>query len=142
MRYLRRCRGGHTPATTHGVQPILDGFATGLAALACCRLQPALRDYLIVGHAPPNPPTSTCSPNSASSRCSTYGCGWAKPAAPPSPCRLSSSPPGSSPKRGTSIKLASTAQETHGSAKQSGELTTPETRLHQQAGKAKYQSQN
>jgi hypothetical protein len=97
MRYLRRCREGHAPATTHGVQPILDGFATGLAAVGCCRLQLALRDYLIVGHAPPNPPTSTCSPNSASSDCSPCGCGCAKPAAPPSPCRLSLSPPGSSP---------------------------------------------
>lgn len=29
---------------------LLDGFATGVAALAACRLQPALRDYLIAGH--------------------------------------------------------------------------------------------
>jgi nicotinate-nucleotide--dimethylbenzimidazole phosphoribosyltransferase len=29
---------------------LLDGFATGVAALAGCRLQPALRDYLIAGH--------------------------------------------------------------------------------------------
>jgi nicotinate-nucleotide--dimethylbenzimidazole phosphoribosyltransferase len=29
---------------------VLDGFATGVAALAACRLEPALRDYLIAGH--------------------------------------------------------------------------------------------
>jgi nicotinate-nucleotide--dimethylbenzimidazole phosphoribosyltransferase len=29
---------------------LLDGFATGVAALAACRLQPALPDYLIAGH--------------------------------------------------------------------------------------------
>jgi nicotinate-nucleotide--dimethylbenzimidazole phosphoribosyltransferase len=34
-----------------GRHPIfLDGFATGVAALAACRLAPALRDYLIAGH--------------------------------------------------------------------------------------------
>jgi nicotinate-nucleotide--dimethylbenzimidazole phosphoribosyltransferase len=29
---------------------LLDGFATGVAALLACRLVPALRDYLIAGH--------------------------------------------------------------------------------------------
>jgi nicotinate-nucleotide--dimethylbenzimidazole phosphoribosyltransferase len=29
---------------------LLDGFATGVAALVACRLQPSLRDYLIAGH--------------------------------------------------------------------------------------------
>jgi nicotinate-nucleotide--dimethylbenzimidazole phosphoribosyltransferase len=29
---------------------LLDGFAVGVAALAACRLEPALRDYLIAGH--------------------------------------------------------------------------------------------
>ncbi len=29
---------------------LLDGFAVGVAALTACRLQPALRDYLIAGH--------------------------------------------------------------------------------------------
>jgi nicotinate-nucleotide--dimethylbenzimidazole phosphoribosyltransferase len=29
---------------------LLDGFATAVAALAACRLEPALRDYLIAGH--------------------------------------------------------------------------------------------
>lgn len=29
---------------------LLDGFATGVAALLACRLQPAVRDYLIAGH--------------------------------------------------------------------------------------------
>ncbi len=29
---------------------VLDGFATGVAALAACRAEPALRDYLIAGH--------------------------------------------------------------------------------------------
>jgi nicotinate-nucleotide--dimethylbenzimidazole phosphoribosyltransferase len=29
---------------------VLDGFAVGVAALAACRLQPALRDYLFAGH--------------------------------------------------------------------------------------------
>jgi nicotinate-nucleotide--dimethylbenzimidazole phosphoribosyltransferase len=34
-----------------GRRPILlDGFATGVAALATCRLQPAARDYLLAGH--------------------------------------------------------------------------------------------
>lgn len=29
---------------------LLDGFAVGVAALAACRLQPAVRDYLFAGH--------------------------------------------------------------------------------------------
>ena len=29
---------------------LLDGFATGVAALAATRLQPAVRDYLVAGH--------------------------------------------------------------------------------------------
>lgn len=29
---------------------LLDGFAVGVAALVACRLQPAVRDYLIAGH--------------------------------------------------------------------------------------------
>lgn len=29
---------------------LLDGFATGVAALAACRLEPAVRDYVIAGH--------------------------------------------------------------------------------------------
>lgn len=29
---------------------LLDGFATGVAALVACRLQPAVRDYLVAGH--------------------------------------------------------------------------------------------
>ena len=29
---------------------LLDGFTVGVAALAACRLEPALRDYLIAGH--------------------------------------------------------------------------------------------
>jgi nicotinate-nucleotide--dimethylbenzimidazole phosphoribosyltransferase len=29
---------------------LLDGFAAGVAALVACRLQPAVRDYLIAGH--------------------------------------------------------------------------------------------
>lgn len=29
---------------------VLDGFAIGVAALVACRLQPAIRDYLIAGH--------------------------------------------------------------------------------------------
>lgn len=29
---------------------LLDGFAAGVAALVACRLQPALRDYLVAGH--------------------------------------------------------------------------------------------
>jgi nicotinate-nucleotide--dimethylbenzimidazole phosphoribosyltransferase len=29
---------------------VLDGFATGVAAMVACRLLPALRDYLIAGH--------------------------------------------------------------------------------------------
>ncbi len=29
---------------------LLDGFATGVAALVACRLRPALRDYLVAGH--------------------------------------------------------------------------------------------
>jgi nicotinate-nucleotide--dimethylbenzimidazole phosphoribosyltransferase len=34
-----------------GKRPVLlDGFAVGVAALAACRLQPAVRDYLIAGH--------------------------------------------------------------------------------------------
>lgn len=36
-------------ATAH--RPVLlDGFATGVAALVACRLAPAVRDYLIAGH--------------------------------------------------------------------------------------------
>jgi nicotinate-nucleotide--dimethylbenzimidazole phosphoribosyltransferase len=29
---------------------LLDGFATGVAALVACRLRPAVRDYLVAGH--------------------------------------------------------------------------------------------
>ncbi len=29
---------------------LLDGFATGVAALVACRLRPAIRDYLVAGH--------------------------------------------------------------------------------------------
>ena len=29
---------------------LLDGFTTGVAALVACRLQPAVRDYLVAGH--------------------------------------------------------------------------------------------
>ncbi|HEY3462810.1 MAG TPA: nicotinate-nucleotide--dimethylbenzimidazole phosphoribosyltransferase [Gaiellaceae bacterium] len=29
---------------------VLDGFAVGVAALVACRLQPAVRDYLVAGH--------------------------------------------------------------------------------------------
>jgi nicotinate-nucleotide--dimethylbenzimidazole phosphoribosyltransferase len=54
-----RCLGGLELAALAGAmlasaahrRPILlDGFATGVAALTACRLQPALRDYLIAGH--------------------------------------------------------------------------------------------
>jgi nicotinate-nucleotide--dimethylbenzimidazole phosphoribosyltransferase len=34
---------------------LLDGFATGVAALTACRAQPALRDYLIAGHCSAEP---------------------------------------------------------------------------------------
>jgi nicotinate-nucleotide--dimethylbenzimidazole phosphoribosyltransferase len=55
---LRRL-GGHEFAALVGAMVaaaaarrliLLDGFATGVAALVACRLQPALRDYLIAGH--------------------------------------------------------------------------------------------
>ncbi|TAN34934.1 nicotinate-nucleotide--dimethylbenzimidazole phosphoribosyltransferase [bacterium] len=55
---LRRL-GGHEFAALVGAmlaaaasrRPVLlDGFATGVAALVACRLQPAVRDYLIAGH--------------------------------------------------------------------------------------------
>jgi nicotinate-nucleotide--dimethylbenzimidazole phosphoribosyltransferase len=54
-----RCLGGYELAALVGAmlaaatarRPILlDGFATGVAAMVACRLQPALRDYLIAGH--------------------------------------------------------------------------------------------
>jgi nicotinate-nucleotide--dimethylbenzimidazole phosphoribosyltransferase len=54
-----RCLGGHEFAALVGAMLaaaaarrliLLDGFATGVAALVACRLQPALRDYLIAGH--------------------------------------------------------------------------------------------
>jgi nicotinate-nucleotide--dimethylbenzimidazole phosphoribosyltransferase len=54
-----RCLGGYELAALVGAmlaaatarRPILlDGFATGVAAVIACRLQPALRDYLIAGH--------------------------------------------------------------------------------------------
>jgi nicotinate-nucleotide--dimethylbenzimidazole phosphoribosyltransferase len=34
---------------------LLDGFATGVAALVACRLQPSVRDYLIAGHCSAEP---------------------------------------------------------------------------------------
>ena len=34
---------------------LLDGFATGVAALLACRLRPSLRDYLIAGHCSAEP---------------------------------------------------------------------------------------
>jgi nicotinate-nucleotide--dimethylbenzimidazole phosphoribosyltransferase len=55
---LRRL-GGHEFASLVGAMLagaaahrliLLDGFATGVAALVACRLQPAVRDYLIAGH--------------------------------------------------------------------------------------------
>jgi nicotinate-nucleotide--dimethylbenzimidazole phosphoribosyltransferase len=54
-----RCLGGHEFAALVGAMLaaaaarrliLLDGFATGVAALVACRLQPAVRDYLIAGH--------------------------------------------------------------------------------------------
>ncbi|MGO9971381.1 MAG: nicotinate-nucleotide--dimethylbenzimidazole phosphoribosyltransferase [Solirubrobacteraceae bacterium] len=42
--------GAMLAAATRRRPILLDGFATGVAALAACRLQPALRDYLIAGH--------------------------------------------------------------------------------------------
>lgn len=42
--------GGLLAAAAARRPVLLDGFATGVAALAACRLQPALRDYLIAGH--------------------------------------------------------------------------------------------
>ena len=54
-----RCLGGHEFAALAGAMLavassrrliVLDGFATGVAALVACRLQPALRDYLVAGH--------------------------------------------------------------------------------------------
>ncbi len=54
-----RCLGGHEFSALVGAMLaaaaarrliLLDGFATGVAALVACRLQPALRDYLIAGH--------------------------------------------------------------------------------------------
>jgi nicotinate-nucleotide--dimethylbenzimidazole phosphoribosyltransferase len=54
-----RCLGGHEFAALVGAMLaaatsrrliLLDGFATGVAALVACRLQPALRDYLVAGH--------------------------------------------------------------------------------------------
>jgi nicotinate-nucleotide--dimethylbenzimidazole phosphoribosyltransferase len=54
-----RCLGGHEFTALVGAMLaaaaarrliLLDGFATGVAALVVCRLQPALRDYLIAGH--------------------------------------------------------------------------------------------
>jgi len=37
-------------AAAAGRPILLDGFATGVVALATCRLQPAARDYLLAGH--------------------------------------------------------------------------------------------
>jgi len=59
-----RCLGGHEFAALVGAMLaaaaarrliLLDGFATGVAALVACRLQPALRDYLIAGHCSAEP---------------------------------------------------------------------------------------
>lgn len=55
---LRRL-GGHEFAALLGAMVaaaaarrliVLDGFATGVAALVACRLRPAIRDYLVAGH--------------------------------------------------------------------------------------------
>ena len=54
-----RCLGGHELSALVGAilacaaarrLVLLDGFATGVAALVACRLQPAVRDYLVAGH--------------------------------------------------------------------------------------------
>ncbi len=54
-----RCLGGHEFAALVGAMlaaaaarriVLLDGFATGVAALVACRLEPAVRDYLVAGH--------------------------------------------------------------------------------------------
>ena len=42
--------GAILAAAKHRRPIVLDGFATGVAALTACRVQPALRDYLIAGH--------------------------------------------------------------------------------------------
>jgi nicotinate-nucleotide--dimethylbenzimidazole phosphoribosyltransferase len=42
--------GAMVAAATARRPILLDGFATGVAAIVACRLQPALRDYLIAGH--------------------------------------------------------------------------------------------
>lgn len=42
--------GAMLAAATARRPVVLDGFAVGVAALVACRLEPALRDYLIAGH--------------------------------------------------------------------------------------------
>ena len=42
--------GALLAAASHKRPVVLDGFAVGVAALTACRLQPALRDYLVAGH--------------------------------------------------------------------------------------------
>lgn len=42
--------GAYAAAAAERVPVLLDGFATGVAALVACRLEPTVRDYLIAGH--------------------------------------------------------------------------------------------
>jgi nicotinate-nucleotide--dimethylbenzimidazole phosphoribosyltransferase len=56
---ILRCLGGHEFTALVGAMVaaaaarriiLLDGLAVGVAALVACRLQPAIRDYLVAGH--------------------------------------------------------------------------------------------
>ncbi len=47
---LAAIAGAVLGAAAHRRPVLLDGFATGVAALAACRATPALRDYLFAGH--------------------------------------------------------------------------------------------
>ena len=47
---LAALAGAMLASAAHRRPILLDGFATGVAALTACRLQPAVRDYLIAGH--------------------------------------------------------------------------------------------
>jgi nicotinate-nucleotide--dimethylbenzimidazole phosphoribosyltransferase len=58
LEYLRRLGGlefgamvgAMIAAATARRLIVLDGFATGVAAIATCRLEPSVRDYLVAGH--------------------------------------------------------------------------------------------
>ena len=83
---LRRLGGGEIAvlcglalgAGEQGLAYVCDGLVATAAAAVAVGVEPALRPRLLAGHRSPSRGTARCSTTSASSRCSTSACGWAR----------------------------------------------------------------